>query len=109
MWKFTWIEDTLHRCPKEDQSRKREGYDPREPSESDIPSHQTLGHTGRRNTLFSNAEVELLNESTVWFHGERFESLCALWLSLQVNDDAVRLEFEQAGPAEIRRVQNPSG
>jgi hypothetical protein len=65
-------------------------------SESDIAPHQTLGHTGKRFSLFAKAEVEWLSASTVWLHDERFESLYCLWLFGLANDNAGRHEFEQA-------------
>jgi hypothetical protein len=50
----------------------------------------------QRYGLFSNAEIEWLNEATGRFHGERFESLYSLWLSGQTNDETVPHEFTQA-------------
>ncbi len=52
----------------------------------------------KRYGLFSNAEIEWLNEATGRFHGERFESLYSLWLSGQTNDETVPHEFTQANP-----------
>ncbi len=52
----------------------------------------------KRYGLFSNAEIEWLNEATCRFRGERFESLYSLWLSGQINDETVPHEFTQLNP-----------
>ena len=52
----------------------------------------------KRYGLFSNAEIEWLNEATSRFRDERFASLYSLWLSGQVNDETVPREFMQASP-----------
>lgn len=52
----------------------------------------------KRYGLFSNAEIEWLNEATRRFHGERFESLYSLWLSGQINDESIPGEFAHASP-----------
>ena len=80
--------------PTEDQSSNRERDGPMNLAESDIAPDSRS--TGKRFSLFSKAEVEWLNASTVWFHDERFESLYSPWLFGQANEDAVRHEFEQA-------------
>jgi hypothetical protein len=52
----------------------------------------------KKYALFSNNEIEWLNNATKRFHGDRFEGLYAQWFSGELGADAVRGEFAQAGP-----------
>jgi hypothetical protein len=52
----------------------------------------------KKYALFSNSEIEWLNNATKRFHGERFEGLYAQWFSDHLGPDAVRREFAQPGP-----------
>jgi hypothetical protein len=69
-----------------------------EGSRGGIAFHQTFGHNGKQYTLLWNPEVERLSESTVWSHGEHFESLYSLWLLGQANSDAVRRRIRVSQP-----------
>jgi hypothetical protein len=48
--------------------------------------------------LFSNDEIEALNDAAKRFQGAKFEKLYGDWLSGQIGADAVRREFGQAEP-----------
>jgi len=48
--------------------------------------------------LFSNADIQSLNEATKRFHTERFDGLYSAWSSQQLSADAIRGEFSQTGP-----------
>jgi hypothetical protein len=52
----------------------------------------------KRYGLFSNGEIEWLNDATRRYHGQRIESLYSAWLSGQAGDDAIRNEFAQTSP-----------
>jgi hypothetical protein len=52
----------------------------------------------KRYGLFSNDEIEWLNEATRRFHGDKFEALYSAWSSGQMTADAVRREFTQTSP-----------
>jgi hypothetical protein len=52
----------------------------------------------KRYGLFSNDEIEWLNEATRRFHGERFDVLYAEWFSGHVTDKTVLREFAQSSP-----------
>jgi len=52
----------------------------------------------KRYGLFSNDEIEWLNEATRRFHGDKFETLYSAWSSGQMTGDAVRSEFTQTLP-----------
>src|SRR4029077_6866862 len=50
----------------------------------------------KKYALFSNNEIEWLNDATRRFQGDRFDSLHAAWSSGQVTDDDVRRQFPPA-------------
>jgi hypothetical protein len=52
----------------------------------------------KRYGLFSNDEIEWLNEATRRFHGDKFEALYSEWLSGKMTADALRKEFTQTMP-----------
>jgi hypothetical protein len=49
----------------------------------------------KKYALFSNDQIESLNDAAKRFHGERFEGLYSAWSSDQLSDDAIRREFAQ--------------
>ena len=52
----------------------------------------------KKYALFSNAEIESLNEAAKRFHGERFEGLYSAWSSDRLSAEAIRREFAQTEP-----------
>src|SRR5215469_17030948 len=52
----------------------------------------------KRYGLFSNGEIEWLNEATRRFHGDHIESLYSAWFSGRAGDDAIRNAFAQRSP-----------
>jgi hypothetical protein len=52
----------------------------------------------KKYSLFSNDQIEALNDLTKRFHGERFEELYSAWSSDQLSADAIRREFSQTKP-----------
>ena len=52
----------------------------------------------KKYALFSNAEIESLNDAAKRFHGERFEGLYSAWSSDRLSAEAIRREFAQTEP-----------
>lgn len=52
----------------------------------------------KKYALFSNDQIESLNDAAKRFHGERFEGLYSAWSSERLNADAIRREFSQTEP-----------
>lgn len=52
----------------------------------------------KKYALFSNAEIESLNEAAKRFYGERFEELYSTWSSDRLSAEAIRREFAQTEP-----------
>ena len=52
----------------------------------------------KKYALFSNNEIEWLNDATRRFQGDRFDSLHAAWCSGKLTDDDVRRQFPAAPP-----------
>lgn len=52
----------------------------------------------KKYALFSNDQIESLNDAAKRFHGERFEGLYSAWSSGQLSTDSIRREFSQTEP-----------
>ena len=52
----------------------------------------------KKYALFSNAEIESLNDAAKRFHGERFEGFYSAWSSDRLSAEAIRREFAQTEP-----------
>ena len=52
----------------------------------------------KKYALFSNDEIESLNDAAKRFHGARFEGLYSAWCLEQLSVDAIRREFAQTEP-----------
>ncbi|HEX4002914.1 MAG TPA: hypothetical protein VHX36_09700 [Candidatus Acidoferrales bacterium] len=52
----------------------------------------------KKYALFSNAEIESLNDAAKRFHGERFDALYSAWSSDRLSAEAIRREFAQTEP-----------
>lgn len=52
----------------------------------------------KKYALFSNAEIESLNDAAKRFHGERFEELYSAWSLDRLSAEAIRREFAHTEP-----------
>ncbi|MGH9685477.1 MAG: hypothetical protein ACRD5K_00095 [Candidatus Acidiferrales bacterium] len=52
----------------------------------------------KKYALFSNDQIESLNDAAKRFHGERFEGLYSAWSSERLSADEIRREFSQTEP-----------
>ena len=52
----------------------------------------------KKYALFSNDQIESLNDAAKRFHGDRFEGLYSAWSSELLSADAIRREFPQTAP-----------
>lgn len=52
----------------------------------------------KKYALFSNDQIESLNDAAKRFHGERFEGLYSAWSSDRLSAEAIRREFAQTEP-----------